>query len=172
MIKKLKQLFNRLFGHKEVSGRTQSKYKLGDKVNGIILKRQYQLDKYTDFKVGESYRVGHMIATVRASKAEVTAIIEAMDAKRAAKEEALRERGIELMMMSPEELKALQLDTWLARRKTQESKLRRLLGKFMKKGYIRDISAKHEALPPAEIPKVLKDSEKSLQTIKVKDKIH
>lgn len=111
------------------------KYRLGDKDGNVTITKQYQLDKRTNFKVGESYRVGEMIVTLHANKASMLKAIAKVDARRAAKEAKLRERGIELMLMTPEELLSTKIHEWMAKRQATESKLEAIVGKFTGKRY-------------------------------------
>jgi len=141
MLNKIKQFLKRLF-KKDKPLKSQPKVRIGDKVGNVIIKSQYQLDKHTDFKVGESYRVGEMIVTLRSSKEEVQAIIASMDAKRAAKERAMKERGIELMLMSPEEIKALKLEEWLEKRSKKGKKIDRIIGAPQARTAIKEIWTK------------------------------
>ncbi len=108
--------------------RSKPTMSIGDKVGNVTLLKPYQLDKHTAFKVGESYRVGEMIVTLRASKEDVARIIAQVDAKRALKEEKLKERAIELMLMTPEELSQLHLNEWLTARGVKAKTVEAIVG--------------------------------------------
>jgi hypothetical protein len=141
LLNKLKGLFNKPNHYRPGDERSQPKVKAGDKVGGVTIGylglkpnkefsqatidnlRQSQLDKHTDFKIGESYRLGESIVTLHPNKASMLAAIAKVDAKREAKHKALRERGIDLMLMSPEELAAFKLDEWLSAREKAGHKL-------------------------------------------------
>jgi len=127
--------------------RTQPTVSKGDMVGNVKILTQAQLDKHTPFKVGESYRVGECIVTLRGSKAEVTKVIEYWDKKRAAKEAALRERGIELMLMSPDQLMKLKLQEWHAKRKEKGNIVQRIMKAMGGKRYIPP-----ESIPPSGKP--------------------
>lgn len=176
LIKALKSWFNPKQDAPTPLGRSQPNVRLGDKVGNVTIASQAQLDKHTDFKVGESYRVGEMIVTVRSSKEEVAAIIAASDARRAAKDEVRRERAIELMLMTPDELKKLNIEKWLKERKIVEAKqvnlLKRTFGRLYPKGsYLKNVSVKHEALPPDTTKPAYGEETADKQTVKNKKKI-
>jgi hypothetical protein len=145
--------------------RSKPNVKIGDKIGNVTISHQYQLDKHTDFKVGESYRLGEAVVTLRASKAEVQAIIAATDKRRAEKEAKLRERAIEIMLMSPEQLKQFQLDEWLSKRRQKHSIIQGIMGAFIGRRY----------MPPAEeqISGSMSGQFKGLmKEVKSKEKVH
>jgi len=127
MLKKIKSLLQRFFNKPKPtlidSNRTKSSVSIGDKVGNVTIFTQSQLDKHTAFKPGESYRIGEGIVTVHANKESMLAAIAAVNAKREAKHKVLTERGIELMLMSPEELQKLKINEWLGKRKNNQSKI-------------------------------------------------
>lgn len=155
VLKRLKTFFRRLF-YPIPPANKGPKFRLGDMDGNIKLEKQWQLDKRTDFKVGDSYRVGEMVVTLRSSKAEVQAIIAALDAKRAKREEKQRERAIELMLMSPEELDKLALGEWLSKRGVEEATLKELMGDTYEK----------RMLEPKELP------EDGRKDTRVKNRFH
>lgn len=132
--------------------RSQPTVMLGDMVGNTRIMAQYQLDKHTQFKVGESYKVGQMIVTLRSSKAEVARIIAAVGARRATKEQALTERAIDIMMMTPEQLMDFKLTEWLSNRQHKHGVISNILGRLHPKGsYLHTIGMKHSPLPPSSI---------------------
>lgn len=145
--------------------RSQPKVKIGDKVGNVTILAQYQLDKHTDFKVGESYRVGEMIVTLRASKAEVARIIAQVDAAREAKIARLTKRAEDIMLMSPKELEAFQLEEWLAKRKEVHNKIKVKIG---------ELSANRYSPPIEEVPSgsKLERFKKLMKNVITKDKVH
>lgn len=90
--------------------------------------RGAQLVKHTKFEVGAQYRVGDGIATVHADKASMLAAIAAVDKRRELKEAMLIERGIELMLMSEEQISELKLNEWLDKRKSLGLKIDKIMG--------------------------------------------
>ncbi len=133
MIKRLINKLKSLFKPKELPKiekpeRSKPKIKLGDKVGNVTISKQYQLDKRTDFKPGESYRVGEMIVTVHASKADMLKAIAIVDARRTAKEKRLRGRAIDIMLMTPEELEQLKIEEYLSKRLAVDKKVKRIVG--------------------------------------------
>lgn len=78
------------------------------------------------YKEGESYRLGECIVTLAKfgveGKQEVAAKIAYWDLMRKQKEEELTKRGQEIMLMSPEELKQLQVEEWIQQRKAFNEK--------------------------------------------------
>lgn len=134
ILNKIKSWFNP--NPPPIPSRTQPKVRIGDEVGNVTISKQWQLDKHTDFKVGESYRVGEMIVTLRASKAEVAKVLAEYEAKRLAKEAKLRERAIDIMLMTPEQLMELKVNEWLDKRIVKMSVIERIMGKFMGERYI------------------------------------
>lgn len=157
MLRKLKALFSKaitlLSKPKSqpiaLQERSKPKVKVGDMVGNARIKgegeligkdvyvtkemAQAQLDKHTDFKIGESYRVGEAIVTLHPDKASMLKAIKKVEERRLAKEIALRDCGIEIMLMSPEELLQLEVDKWLLNRKEKESKVMAIMGKILGK---------------------------------------
>lgn len=127
LVNRLKGLFSKPNVYKEGDEKSKSKVKIGEKIGNITILHQYQLDKHTDFKPGESYKVGEAIVTVHANKASMLAALAKYEANRLLKEKQLKERGIELMLMSPEELGALQLDEWLEKKEKLGHKVQRTI---------------------------------------------
>lgn len=78
------------------------------------------------FKEGESYRLGECIVTLAKfgpeGKQEVASKIAYWELVRKQKEEELTKRGQEIMLMSPEELKQLQVEEWIKQRKAFNEK--------------------------------------------------
>lgn len=89
--------------------------------------RQAQLDKHTDFKVGESYRLGEAIVTLHPNKASMLRAIAAVDAKREAKVKRLTKRAEDIMLMTPDQITELQLNEWLEKRSRVMSKIQKIL---------------------------------------------
>lgn len=116
LLQSIQFFFKNLFNHKS---RSQVRY--GDKVGNVTIATQSQLEKHTIYKIGESYRVGECTITLRASKAEVQQVIAYWDSIRAQKEERLKARAIELMLMSPEALQELKIGEWLSKHQDKAS---------------------------------------------------
>jgi hypothetical protein len=120
MLKNLLKRLKKLFGSKTAApiddGKSHPKVMYGDMVGNVKIMAPYQLDKHTDFKPGESYKVGQMVVTVHADKASMLAAIAATNKRREERHARLTERGIELMLMSPEELQKLKIEEWLQKR--------------------------------------------------------
>jgi len=140
-----------------------------------LIASQYQLDKRTDFKPGESYRVGEMIATVHADKASMLRAIAAVDAKRKARHALLREKAIDIMLMSPEELAQFKIKEWLEKNKQKDKLFKRILGRFAGKprtDYMRQLEIKHAELPPDSNKS--NDEEEGLikAKVKIKETVH
>ena len=122
MLKKLKAFLHRLIGRPaQAPARTKPTVNIGDKVGNVIISKQYQLDKHTPFKPGESYRVGEMIVTVHATKESMLKAIAKVEARRLAKEHRLREKAIDIMMMTPEQLMQFKVQDWLESRKRPQA---------------------------------------------------
>lgn len=68
-------------------------------------------------KAGDSYRLGECIVTLATfgpqGKLEVAEKIKAVEAIRALRERELTERGIKIMLMTPEELEQFKVNEWL-----------------------------------------------------------
>ena len=77
-------------------------------------------------KEGESYRLGECVVTLAKfgieGKQEVAAKIAAVEEMRKRREQELTERGTNIMLMTPEELKQFQVDEWLKQRKAFNEK--------------------------------------------------
>jgi hypothetical protein len=115
-------------------GRSRPTKKLGDKVGNVTIMTQAQLDKWTDFKPGESYRVGEGIVTVHACKEDMWLAIMRVEDTKFIKDIIRHERAVDLMMMSPEELEKLKIDEWIAKREKAHINLKtRLKSRFWKK---------------------------------------
>lgn len=163
MLKSLKQFFKNIFTKPPAyKGRTCPNVKVGDKIGNVTILTQNQLDKHTDFKIGESYRLGEMIITLRSSKSEIAAIIAATDKRRQAKEDKLRERAIDIMMMTPKQLMEFKLNEFLASRIKRQGVLEAVMGRFSGKRYMK---------PTDTISGDPKDRFKDLIK-KTKDKVH
>lgn len=129
MLKKLLQKIKSLFTKPPASTGPSKPYMgIGEMDGNVKIERADQLTKRTHYKIGESYRLGEMIVTLRSSKAEVAKILAAVDARRLAREVARKERGIELMLMKPEELMKLKIDEWLKTRNEEGNKLSSKMG--------------------------------------------
>src|ERR1700678_386614 len=142
----LKKLLNKLKGFFSKPQPTPPRPKAGDKVGNITLGyegiekdkrftidqvaalRQSQLDKHTDFKVGESYRLGGAVVTLHPNKASMLKAIAAVNAHREEKHKKLTERGVDLMLMTPEGFQKLKLDEWLEARQRLGFKTERIMG--------------------------------------------
>lgn len=137
------------------TNRTESNVKIGDVVGNVTIHTQSQLDKHTDFKPGESYRLGGCIVTVHADKASMLAAIAAVDKKREDKWAAKRERTIDIMMMTPQQLRELKFNEWLKERKVIDSKINGIIGfglnklHFWRNSYLHRIAIKQETPPPS-----------------------
>jgi hypothetical protein len=165
MLKKLVSWAKSLFT-KTPKESSKSTVKYGDVVGNVKIERPYQLDKHTNFKVGESYRIGEFVVTLRSSKAEVSKVLAQVEANRAAKEAKRRERAIQIMLMTPEELLQFQIYEWLDKRMKQESIHTSIIGKLTGKRY----SPPVEIEPPAgskalRFKQLLKDLEKEDEKI-------
>lgn len=90
-------------------------------------KRQARLLMHSLLKEGDSYKMGEATVTLAKfgveGKKEVQAKIEAAAKRRAEKWEKARERGMDLMMMTPEQIHELKLDEWISKRKDFQKKL-------------------------------------------------
>jgi len=77
-------------------------------------------------KAGDSYKLGECIVTLATfgieGKKEVAAKIEAFEKLRLLKEEKLKKRGEDIMLMSPEDLSKLQVEEWLKKREQLNEK--------------------------------------------------
>lgn len=171
MLQKLKSFIKGLFSKAKPS-RTQPTVKVGDKVGEVTILAQYQLDKHTPFKPGETYRLGEAIVTVHANKASMRAAIAATDARREAREARLKEKAIKLMLMTTDELKAYKLEEWLLKRNVKKNRVQAIMG---------DILSQVRYLPPglsgkSEPPSGLKDERTAeafkevMKDVKVKEK--
>lgn len=103
LLRKLKSLFTP----------APKKAKYGDRVGNVVITTEAQLIKHTAYKVGESYRLGQAIVTLHANKESMLAAIAATDAQRVVKEASLTEKAIDIMMMTPDQLKQFQVEQWL-----------------------------------------------------------
>lgn len=173
MLKRLLNRFKGLFkgSVKPEVGRSMPNVMLGTKVGSVTIWTQSQLDKHTNFKPGEQYRLGEGIVTVHANKESMLMAILRVEDKAFKKELNHHKLAVDIMMMSPEDLEKQQLDKWIAERnKVHRSifypieSIRRLIG------YTRKESIKFEELPPkmkrlVEIDEMMKD------TIKEKVKV-
>lgn len=90
--------------------------------------KQHKKVKVTQMalKAGDTYRLGECIVTLATfgieGKKEVAAKLATWDEIRRQKEQALTEKGIQIMLMSPEELHAFQIDEWMKQRKAFNEK--------------------------------------------------
>lgn len=106
--------FKKLFGgFKTPSNSVTRSPGVGDRVGNITILTDAQAIKHTPLKVGDSYRLGSSTVTLRASQAEVAAIIAMYDRERARKEARLTKRANEIMLMSPKELEQFKVQEWL-----------------------------------------------------------
>jgi hypothetical protein len=123
LLKRVKAFFKR-----EVASRGAVPYMaIGDMDGGVTIRTQAQLDKRTHFKPGDTYKLGECIVTVHKNKASMLAAIAATDARRAAREAAMRERAIDIMLMSPEELKQFKVNDWLKERAEKDSIIKSII---------------------------------------------
>lgn len=107
----------------------KTQVEIGDQVGNVKILTQSQVLKRTHMSPGDSYQVGEAVVTLHKDKASMLAAIAAVDAKREAKWLAARERAIDLMMLTPEELAAFKVDEWLeARNKHNLSKVKAVMG--------------------------------------------
>lgn len=90
-------------------------------------KRRACYEMHALLKEGDSYKFGEGTVTLAKfgveGKAEVQSKIAAAAKRRAEKWVKARERGIELMMMSEEQIQELKLDEWFSKRKDFQKKL-------------------------------------------------
>lgn len=128
LIKQLKHLFSKPKYYKEGDEKSRPTVSKGDKVGNVTITKQYQLDKHTAFKPGESYKLGEAIVTVHATKELMLKAIATTEAKRLAKEKKLTDRAVDIMLMSPEELTEFKLDEWLDKRSQLGFKVKRIIG--------------------------------------------
>ena len=140
--------------------KSKSRVSIGDKVGNVTILHSSQLDKHTDFKPGESYRVGEAIATVHVNKASMLKALAGYERTRLAKEKALTERGIDLMLMSPEELQELKLKEWLDKKEKAGHKVQRIVNLPVKA----PPAGTKEAAIKEQFEDVMKD-------VKIKDKV-
>jgi hypothetical protein len=90
--------------------------------------RQHKRVKITQvaLKEGDTYRLGECIVTLAKfgieGKKEVAAKIAHWDLVRREKEERYKQKGIEIMMMKPEELEQYQINEWIKQRKAFNEK--------------------------------------------------
>lgn len=162
LLKRLKGLFSKPTIAPAEYGRTQSTASIGDKVGNVTIRTQDQLNKHTPFKVGEQYMLGEAVVTLHEDKESMLKAIAIVDARREARHKELTERGIDLMMLTPEELQKLRLDEWLKKREQKHRSLKnRLLSRMWRKTTI-----KHEAPPPIPEAKV-----KQAKKVKVKERV-
>ena len=106
--------------------------------NTIILRQKVSLrqafekkqrDRYLFhqmLKAHDTYKLGEAIVTLAKfgveGKKEVAMKIAAANERREKKQIRLREKGIEIMMMSPEELQIFKINEWISSRKTFNEK--------------------------------------------------
>lgn len=87
--------------------------------------KKVKVNKLT-LKEGESYRLGECVVTLAKfgveGKQEVAAKIEAYEQQRKEREEKYKEKGINIMLMNPEELKQFQVSEWIKQRKAFNEK--------------------------------------------------
>lgn len=99
----------------------------GTKQTGKVIEKKLSITKI-HLNEGEQYKLGEATVTLAkfgiAGKEEVAKKIAAADARRAARWEKARERAIDLMMMTPEQILELQINEWLDKRKEFEKKLK------------------------------------------------
>lgn len=149
LLNKLKGLFGKKSPVTKDSERSKPTVGIGQMVGNVKITKQYQLDKHTAFKPGEQYRLGKGIVTVHANKASMLRAIAAVDKKREEKHAKMRERAIDLMLMSPEEFMATKVNEWLQGRKITEGRIERIVGKFTGQRYIKP--NKEQFTPPSGI---------------------
>jgi hypothetical protein len=136
MLRKLKAFLANLFHHQPSSPpptRSKPYVTKGDHHGNVLIETQVQLDKRTAFLPGEAYRIGESIVTVHASKESMLKAIAAVNAKRESRHQQLRERGIDIMMMKPEELLKLKVEQWLMERSRRHQTLFSKLFSFTKR---------------------------------------
>jgi hypothetical protein len=162
---------------KSPTGRSEPYMKRGAYDGNVRVLRQAQLDKRTHFRVGESYKVGEGIATLHACKEDMLMAIMRVEDKAFLKAEKMREKGIQIMLMSPEELEQFQLDEWLAKRGVKEAKVRTLFGRswLTVRSYFK--AHKEELAQQAVIPSDLAkqrraEKAKALEDAIDKEKVH
>jgi hypothetical protein len=164
MLRKLKIWFKGLFTKPTIvptkrSQPTIHEFELPFGVEAIHLS-QSSLDKRTHFKPGETYRVGEMVVTVHADKASMLAAVAEVEARRLAKEAKMRDKAIDIMLMTPEQLEQFQLNEWLSKRSVKESAVRSIIGPLL--------GRKDKQLPPPEEPP---SGDKSERFEKLMDKV-
>lgn len=128
MLKRFLQSLSKLF-RRFTPEEKKSSVKYGDKVGNVTIEHPYQLIKHTEYKTGESYRVGEMIVTLHANKASMQKAIAKVDAARKAREERLTRRAEDIMLMTPDELQQFKIKEWLANRTQKHSIIQRIMGK-------------------------------------------
>lgn len=122
-LKQLKRLFTKKPKSPADDGRSSPYTQLGSWDGGVEIKTQSQLDKRTHFKPGETYMLGEAIVTVHATKADARRAVLMTYIKRRTKRAKLRERAIELMLMTPEQINKLNVDEWLKKRNSYHKKV-------------------------------------------------
>lgn len=171
MLKLLKKLLNRLFGPKTAApiddGKSHPKVMYGDMVGNVKIMAPYQLDKHTDFKAGEQYRVGEGIATVHACKEDMWMAIMRVEDRLFLRMHYARERAIDLMMMTPEQIEELRINEWLEERKKKHISLKYRFKNLH--DYITRLRIFHESPPKNPYPPLTKDPE--IDKTRVTDKL-
>lgn len=92
------------------------------------LTKQHKKVKVTKlaFKEGQSYRLGECVVTLAKfgmeGKKEVAQKIAYWEQVRKQREEKYKQKAVDIMLMSPEELKQYQIESWLKERKAFNEK--------------------------------------------------
>jgi hypothetical protein len=148
LLRKLKSLFKA--PKPELYPGKRADHYYGHKIGGISIETHAQMVKHTEFKPGEQYRLGEAVVTVHANRESMLAAIAVVDARRKATEERLTERGIEIMLMNPEELQGLKVEEFLRDNREKGGMFKRKLGWLWNKGktnYFVKLEAKYAPSP-------------------------
>jgi hypothetical protein len=90
--------------------------------------KQHKKVKITQvaLKAGDTYRLGECIVTLATfgveGKKEVSAKLAKWEEIRQQKEQAITDKGIQIMLMKPEELEQFQINEWMKQRKAFNEK--------------------------------------------------
>ena len=158
MLKKLLNKLKGLFTRKPPAKRQYAKK--GDVVGNVTLLTDAQLVKHTEYLPGESYRLGEAIVTVHSNKESMLAAIRATDLRREAREAKMRERAIDLMLLTPEQLEQYKIGEWLTERNKRDTWLSIKMGKLMGKDrYIKPVEAPPSGKATERFEQLMKASE-------------
>lgn len=142
----LKRFFNSLFALKLYLGVTLTKIKHLTWRNVPIKKKKDTRQQFEEkqrarylaqslLKAGDQYKLGEATITLAKfgieGKLEVAAKIKAAKLRREAKLKAQTEKGIEMMLMSPEKLSKSVIEDWLQKRKNFSEAFKKFNGKFV-----------------------------------------